>query len=77
MVEITAFRLENYFPPMRVLEFIRDHVTFKLSYDFSYQMKTPLGITVLSIKNMKKTTLKSSILQQNCKKCLHFQTAQK
>ena len=26
---------------MRALEFIRDHVTFKLPYDFSYQMKTP------------------------------------
>ena len=28
---------------MRALEFIRDHVTFKLSYDFSYQMKTPMS----------------------------------
>ena len=27
---------------MRALEFIKDHVTFKLHYDFSYQMKTPL-----------------------------------
>ena len=27
---------------MRALEFIRNHVTFKLPYDFSYQMKTPL-----------------------------------
>ena len=27
---------------MRALEFIRDHVTFKLPYDFSYQMKTPM-----------------------------------
>ena len=26
---------------MRALEFIRDHVTFKLPYDFSYQMKKP------------------------------------
>ena len=26
---------------MRALEFIRDHVTFKLPYDFSYYMKTP------------------------------------
>ena len=51
MVEITAFRLESEsckgfflqinFPPMRALEFIRDHVTFKLAYDFSYHMKTP------------------------------------
>ena len=31
------------FQPMRALEFIRDHVTFKLPYDFSYQMKTPLN----------------------------------
>ena len=29
------------FPPMRALEFIRDHVTFKLPYVFSYHMKTP------------------------------------
>ena len=42
MVEITAFRLESNFPPMRTLEFIRDHVTFKLPYDFSYHMKTPI-----------------------------------
>ena len=27
--------------PMRALEFIRDHVTFKLPYDFSYHMETP------------------------------------
>ena len=27
---------------MRALEFIRDHVTFKLPYDFSYHMKTPM-----------------------------------
>ena len=26
---------------MRELEFIREHVTFKLPYDFSYHMKTP------------------------------------
>ena len=26
---------------MRALEFIRDHVTFKVPYDFSYHMKTP------------------------------------
>ena len=30
------------FQPMRALEFIRSHVTFKLPYEFSYQMKTPL-----------------------------------
>ena len=51
LIEITAFRLERKsckgfflqikFPPMRALEFIRDHVTFKLPYDFSYHMKTP------------------------------------
>ena len=29
---------------MRALEFIRDHVTFKLPYDFSYQMKTPIDL---------------------------------
>ena len=32
---------------MRALEFIRDHVTFKLPYDFSYQMKTPLDLTII------------------------------
>ena len=51
MVEITAFRLKSKsckgfflqinFSPMRALEFMRDHVTFKLPYDFSYHMKTP------------------------------------
>ena len=29
------------FQPMRALESIRDHATFKLPCDFSYQMKTP------------------------------------
>ena len=41
LVRITAFRLESKLPPMRALEFIRDHVTFKLPYDFSYHMKNP------------------------------------
>jgi hypothetical protein len=43
LVEITAFRLESKLPPMRALEFIRDHATFKLPYDFSYQMKNPIN----------------------------------
>ena len=53
LVEITAFRLESKsckgfflqinFSPMSALEFIRDHVTFKLPYDFSYYMKTHLN----------------------------------
>ena len=34
--------LQINFPPMRALEFIRDHGTFKLPYDFSYHMKTPI-----------------------------------
>ena len=34
---------------MRALEFIRDHVTFKLPYDFSYHMKTPLHILISKI----------------------------
>ena len=34
--------------PMRALEFIRDHVIFKLPYDFSYHMKTPLEVSVLN-----------------------------
>ena len=33
--------LKINFPPMRALEFIRDHVTFKLPYDLSNHMKTP------------------------------------
>ena len=41
LVEITAFRLESKFPPIRALEFIRNHVNFKLPYDSSYQMKSP------------------------------------
>ena len=41
LVEITAFKLESKLPPMRALEFIRDHVIFKFPYDFSYHMKTP------------------------------------
>ena len=40
-VEITAFRLESKLPPIRALEFIRDHVTLKLPYNLSYQMKSP------------------------------------
>ena len=47
LVEITAFRLDINFPPM-ALEFIRDHVNFKLPYNFSYEMKT-LKITTLAI----------------------------
>ena len=39
---------------MRALEFIRDHVTFKLPYDFSYHMKTPLKACQLSPCNYKK-----------------------
>ena len=38
---VKDFFLQINFPPMRALEFMRDHVTFKLPYDFSYQMKTP------------------------------------
>ena len=52
MVEITAFRLESKLPPMRALEFIWDHVTFKLPYDFSYHMKTPHIISETIFKNM-------------------------
>ena len=39
-LKLKTFRLESKLPPMRALEFMRDHVTFKLPYDFSYQMKT-------------------------------------
>ena len=39
---VKDFFLQINFPPMRALEFIRDHVIFKLPYDFSYQMKTPM-----------------------------------
>ena len=38
---------------MRVFEFIRDHVTFKLPYDFSYYMKNPyIHYSDTSIKNI-------------------------
>jgi hypothetical protein len=50
LVDITAFRLESKLPPMRALEFIRDHVTFKLPYDFSYHMKTPIVIPVMEFQ---------------------------
>ena len=36
---------------MRALEFIRDHVTFKLPYDFSYDMKTPIDTSDLMLLN--------------------------
>ena len=45
---VKDFFLQINFPPMRALEFIRDHVTFKLPYDFSYHMKTPLFLLKLS-----------------------------
>ena len=52
MVEITAFILESKsckgffflqmnFPPMRALQFITDHVIFKLCFNQIYQMKNP------------------------------------
>ena len=41
---VKDFFLQINFPPMRALEFIRDHVTFKLPYDFSYHMKTPIEV---------------------------------
>ena len=53
LVEITAIRLNQNFQPMRALEFIRDHVTFKLPYDFSYYMKNPyIHYSDTSIKNI-------------------------
>ena len=36
---------------MRALEFIRDHVTFKLPYDFIYHMKTPMGTLTFAYLN--------------------------
>ena len=36
---------------MRALEFIRDHVTFKLSYDSSYHMKIPIALEKSTFKN--------------------------
>ena len=36
---------------MRALEFIRDHVTFKIPYDFSYHMKTPIVVLSFLISN--------------------------
>ena len=45
---------------MRALEFIRDHVTFKLPYDFSYHMKTPMLVSK-SEKNLESTIKKSQV----------------
>ena len=53
LVEITAFRLESNFTGMRPLELIRDHVTFKLPYDFSYHMKTPVNGLIFFQKTKK------------------------
>ena len=36
---------------MRALEFMRDHVTFKLPYDFSYHLKTPVMVKTKGTKN--------------------------
>ena len=58
LVEITVFRLESKLPPMRALEFIKDHVTYKLPYDFSYHMKTLFDsiVTYKSKKGFEKNT---------------------
>ena len=56
LIKITAFRLESKLPPMRALEFIRDHVTFKLPYDFSYHMKTPFMLCIFWPHKMNKHT---------------------
>ena len=37
---VEVFFLQINFPPMRALQFITDHVIFKLRYDQIYQMKT-------------------------------------
>ena len=52
LVEIPAIRLESNFPPMTALEFIRDHVTFKLPFDFSYHMKTPIVFLFTLVKRL-------------------------
>ena len=39
---IKDFFLQINFPPMRALQFITDHVIFKLRYNHINQMKTPL-----------------------------------
>ena len=62
LVEITAFRLESKsckgfflqinFPPMRALEFISGHVTFKLRYNHIYQLKTTLVTLKDRLKNI-------------------------
>ena len=40
-LKLKTFRLESKLPPMRALEFMRDRVTFKPPFDFSYHRKTP------------------------------------
>ena len=49
--KMTPFILESKLPSMRAIEFIRDHVTFKLPYYFSYQMKNPLDL-IRSLHNL-------------------------
>ena len=41
---VKNFFLQINFPPMRALEFITGHVTFKLWYNQIYQMKTIMDI---------------------------------
>ena len=72
LVEITAFRLESKLPPMRALEFIRDHVTFKLPYNSSYHMKTPydklkepINIAKESVNGIKKPQFYVKVLLFN------------
>ena len=58
---------------MRALEFIRDHVTFKLPYDFSYQMKTPKYYVVRYIDSVKILPMKLFhylIYYSNIQKCV-------
>ena len=47
---------------MSALEFIREHVTFKLPYDFSYQMKTPYTSSNIDIFSVQTKGFKHSVI---------------
>ena len=56
---------------MRALEFIRDHVTFKLPYDFSYKMKNP-KMTIVDILYTKNKLYKQSLLLNWSKMAMEY-----
>ena len=52
---------------MRALEFIRDHVTFKLPYDFSYQMKKTQVSSLTILVEVKKNNQNRKAMNKQSK----------